>query len=351
MHKLDASKLSALKTLLKKNALDGLIISDMKDLRYILGKNVFLHPSEGILLAHSKGLYIAARSLYETPMKKNFPEIKTESCNTAREIKIIETAKKLKLKDVAFDFNKEMYCSGKAYIKAGFKEFPSLIASLRISKTETELKIMRLSAKIAYNALSYIKKFLKVGVTEKEIAFKLEDYMKSRGASGTSFNTIVCFGPNGANPHHVPSDFKLKNNMPVMLDFGCVYKNYCSDITRAFWYGGKPSAEFNKIFNIVKTAYDKVSKEARYGMSGAQIDAIARGHIEAAGYGKYFTHRTGHGIGIEDHEEADISQINKNKIGLNYCFSIEPGIYLEGKFGVRYEDCFYMTKNGVKILN
>ncbi|MDR0645426.1 MAG: aminopeptidase P family protein [Elusimicrobiota bacterium] len=351
MPKLDASKLSALKTLLKKNKLDGLIISDVKDLKYILGKNIFFFQNEGILLAYDKGLYLAARSLYKIPLSSEYPEIKIEGFDYCRENKIIETAKKLKLKNVAFDFNKEMYYSGKAYIKAGFKEFASLIASLRVSKTETELEIMRRSAKIVYGALPYIKKLLKIGVTEKEIAAKLDDYMMSKGASGTSFTTLVSFGPNGANPHHMPGDFKLKNNMPIMLDFGCVYQNYCSDITRTFWYGNKPSAEFKKIFDIVKTAHDKAAKEAKYGMTGAQIDAIARSQIEAAGYGKYFTHRTGHGIGIEAHEEADISRLNKNKIGLNYCFSIEPGIYLEGKFGVRYEDCFYMTKNGTKILN
>jgi Xaa-Pro aminopeptidase len=351
MPKLDAAKLSALRALLKKNKLDGFIISDVKDVKYILGKNIVPVPHEVILLAHNKGLYIAARGLYEVPLRAEYPEIKTEGCDSGREIKIIETAKKFKLKNVGFDFNKEMYSSGKAYFKAGFKEFPSLISLLRVSKTETEIGIMRQSAKIAYGALSYIKKFLNPDVSEAKIADKLADFMKSKGASGVSFDTVVCFGPNGANPHHMPGDYKLKNNMPVLLDFGCVYKNYCSDITRSFWYGNKPSAEFNKIFNIVKGAHDKVVKEAKYGMTGAQIDAISRGHIEAAGYGKYFTHRTGHGIGVEDHEEADISVLNKNKIGLNYCFSVEPGIYLEEKFGIRYENCFYMTKDGIKIIN
>jgi Xaa-Pro aminopeptidase len=347
--KLDSAKLTAVKELLKINKLDGIIISDTKDLKYLLG-DIFYDQIEGILLAHSKGLYLTARSLYEAPVQAKYLEIKVEGCDLCRENKIIEAAKKLKLKNVGFDFNKEMYYTGKAYLKAGFKEFTSLIGILRVSKTETEIRTMQESAKIAYSVLPYIKKFLKPGITENKIAAEINNFMKSKGASGTSFDTMVLFGKNTANPHHRTGETKLKKNMAVMLDFGCIYKGYCSDITRTFWYGDKPAAEFQKIYDIVKTAHDKAVKEAKYGMSGAQIDAIARGHIEAAGYGKYFTHRTGHGIGIEDHEEADISQLNKNKIGLNYCFSIEPGIYLEGKFGVRYEDCFYMTKDGAKII-
>ena len=350
MPKLDSTKLSALKALLKQNKLDGCIITNITDLEYFLGK-VFSKEGEAVMLAHKSGLYITARALYEAPVSALFPQIKIEGCDIDRPAKIAQAAKKLGLKNVAFDGGKESYNNGKIYAEAGFKNAGGLITALRVSKTEAEIKLMKESAGVLYATFKYIQKFLKPGVDERQIADLIESYMKERGASGPSFRTTVAFGPNTSNPHYKPAGgFKLKKNMPVLLDFGCYYKNYCSDITRAFWYGGKPAPEFQKIYKIVKGAHGTAVKQAKYGMSGAQIDAIARGHIEAAGYGKYFTHRTGHGIGLQPHEPADISQLNQNKIGLNYCFSIEPGIYLPGKFGVRYEDCFYMTKQGIKIL-
>jgi Xaa-Pro aminopeptidase len=349
MPKLDSAKLSAVKKVLKEYKLDGYIISDLKDLKYLVG-NIFGNPNEAFLLAHPKGLYAAARSLYTAPVRRDYPQITIDGLDAGRAAQIIKQAKKLGLKNVAFDSSKEVYAAGKTFVQAGFKELPGFITALRASKTEDELKNMRAAAKIAYAAFEHIKKCLKPGVTELQLCAELEKFMKHKGASALSFDSIAAFGAGTGNPHYVPGNIKLKKNMPVMFDFGCVYNDYCSDITRTIWYGDKPAAEFIKIYDTAKTAHDNVIKEARYGMSGAQIDAIARGHIEAAGYGKYFTHRTGHGIGLELHEAADISALNADKIGLNYCFSVEPGIYLEGKFGVRYEDCFYMTPEGLNQI-
>ena len=195
------------------------------------------------------------------------------------------------------------------------------------------------------------KRVFPVSDKAADVAEALLRYMKKNGASAPSFDTIVAFGANSGNPHYVTGKAKLKKNMPVLLDFGCIYKDYCSDITRTFWFGDKPSKEFTEILNIVKSAHDEVVEKARCGQSGAEIDAIAREYIEAAGYGKYFTHRTGHGIGMQIHEEACLSQDNTSvPIAENYCFSVEPGIYMAGKIGVRHEDCFYMTKDGIKQI-
>ncbi|MDR0953360.1 MAG: aminopeptidase P family protein [Elusimicrobiota bacterium] len=349
MPKLDAAKLVAVRKLLKKNQVDGYIISDFLDTKYIMG-NAFIVPDEATLLIHQKGLYIVARTLYQAPIAAAYPEVKIEGADEHREVKIIAAAKKLGLKKVAFDSEKEFYSKGKAYVKAGFKEIPSLIGQIRVVKTDTEIKTMATAAKILYKAVKHIEKFLKVGVSEMEICQELESFCKLQGSTGVPFETIVAFGPNTGNPHHSTGNTKLKKNMPITMDFGCIYKNYAGDITRNIWFGGKPDAEYAKIHRIVKAAHDAVVEKARPGMTGKQIDAIARDYITKAGYGEYFTHRTGHGIGLQDHEAADISQINNGKILENYCFSVEPGIYLNNKFGARFEDCFYMTKNGPKRL-
>lgn len=350
MQKLDVSKLSAVRKLLKTNKLDGIVISDYVDMKYLLG-DIFL-PGEAVLLVYSKGLYVSARSLYEAPVKANYPEIKIEACDSQRELKIIEVAKKLGLKSIAFDSIKERYFCGKAFADAGFTQLPAAIDGLRVAKTESELAIMKKAAKIAYSGFNHIQKFLKPGMTEMAVASELENYMKSKGASALSFDTIVAFGDGGSNPHYSTGNAKLKKNMAILIDFGCVYKGYCSDITRTFWFGDKPVSEFTKILAVAKGAHAEVIKKAKLGMTGAEIDNIARGYICAAGYGDYFTHGTGHGIGMQVHEEAYINQNNPNgKILENYCFSVEPGIYLTGKFGVRYEDCFYMTKQGIKKIS
>ena len=345
---IDNSKLKNIHTALTENKLDGLILSDVNDMKYLLGD--FFCEGEAAILLCKKSIIIVARPLYENDAKKLFPKIKFIPLEQNKHFEIIKQAKALKLKAVAFDEEKEYYAQAKEYKKAGFKTVSNFINLVRATKTEQELKIMKQAAQLAYGALLYIKKEIKAGMTEKQVALKIEMFMRERGATAMSFVPLVSFGANGANPHHLPDDTKLKNNTAVLLDFGCVYKDYCSDITRCFWFGDKVNPEYQKILDLAILAHDTAAKKAKYGMTGAQIDALARGVITKAGYGKYFIHRTGHGIGMQDHELADISELNKNKIGLNYCFSVEPGIYLPGKFGVRHEDCFYMTAKGIKQI-
>ena len=346
--RIDTTKLKNLRNLLKKNNLEGLIISDYTDTKYFLGD--FFHEDESVLLITLKYIIVFSRSLYEGSFKSKYKEALFISEDKNRPEALVKEAKRLNLKKIAFDENKELYSAGKLYLKAGFKETSSLISLLRTTKTEEELKLMRKATKISMQALKNIQKYVKPGITEIDLKRKLEDEMSRLGGQGFSFELMVSFGANTANPHHVCDGTKLTNNTAVLFDWGAKYQEYCADMTRCFWFGKNEPAEYTKILSLVKKAHDKAVKEGKYKMSGAQIDKISRGFIEQAGYGKYFTHRTGHGIGMQDHELADISQLNNEPILENYCFSIEPGIYLEGKYGVRWEDCFYMTKKGIKQI-
>ena len=346
--KINTVKLKNLRNLLAKNKLEGLIISDYTDIKYFLGE--FFNAQEALLLITLKQIIVFSRSLYEGPFKLKFKEALFISEDKNRPEALVREAKKLKLKKLAFDANKEFYCAAKIYLKAGFKESSSLISFLRTSKTEEELKLMHKATQISMQAFKNIQKYIKTGITEFELRRKLEDEMSALGGQGLSFDMRVSFGANTANPHHVCDNTKLTQNTAVLFDWGAKYKEYCADMTRSFWFGPKVPQEYQTILSLVQKAHDKVAKEAKYKMTGAQIDKISRGLIEQAGYGKYFTHRTGHGIGMQDHELADISQLNDQPILENYCFSVEPGIYLEGKYGVRWEDCFYMTKKGIKQI-
>jgi Xaa-Pro dipeptidase len=345
---INETKVKNLRNLLKKKNLEGLIVYDYIDIKYFIGE--FFNDGEAVLLITLKDVIAFGRSLYEGPFRKKFKEALFISEDKNRPEALVREAKKLKLKRIAFDAGKEFYSAAKIYLKAGFKEASSLISYLRTSKTKEELKIMCKATQISMTAFKNIQKHIKAGITEVALRRKLEDEMNRLGGEGLSFDMRVSFGANTANPHHVCDDTKLTKNTAVLFDWGAKYKEYCADMTRCFWFGPNAPKEYTKILSLVKKAHDKAAKEAKYKMTGMQIDKIARDVIEQGGYGKYFTHRTGHGIGMQDHELADISQINDKPILENYCFSIEPGIYLEGKYGVRWEDCFYMTKKGIKQI-
>jgi Xaa-Pro aminopeptidase len=188
-------------------------------------------------------------------------------------------------------------------------------------------------------------------MTEREAAAMLEDIMASLGGQGLAFGTIAAFGPDGANPHHVNGERKLKKEDAVLIDYGCKFEGYCSDITRTFWHGVKPAAEFKKIFDIVKSAHDMALKAVKPGMSGGELDALCRDYIEkASGLSKHFIHSLGHGLGYEIHEAPRVAPNSKDTLAEGSVFTIEPGLYFEGKLGIRYENTVMLTKQGAKIL-
>ena len=173
--------------------------------------------------------------------------------------------------------------------------------------------------------------------------------MQAAGATRPSFDLVVAFGANSALPHHEVSTRVLKKNEAVLIDFGCVYDFYCSDITKTFFYG-KPDAEFKKVYSIVESAYKKSVKALKSGVKASFIDKVGRDLITDEGYGQYFTHGTGHGMGLEPHEAPSLYSKSKDILKEGMILTVEPGIYLNGKFGVRIEDTFLVKKNGYEIL-
>ena len=192
---------------------------------------------------------------------------------------------------------------------------------------------------------------LEKGMTEKEVADFIDAEYLKEGASGVSFDTIVCFGPNAADQHHTPSETRtLKAGECVLIDMGCVWKGYCSDMTRTF-YCKSVDDEQAAIHDLVRTAVEKAEAVIKPGTRFCDIDAQARDLIDEAGYSEYWRIRLGHFIGQEDHEYGDVSPINKNVAEPGMIFSIEPGIYIEGKYGVRVEDLVLVTEDGHELLN
>ena len=224
-----------------------------------------------------------------------------------------------------------------------------LMLQLRRSKDEAEIAAMIRAQRIAEKAFRQLLPEIRPGVTERQLAAKLQYLAISLGAEKMSFDTIVASGPNGSMPHAVPTDRAVQEGDFITFDFGCVCDGYCSDMTRTVAVG-QVSEEMEKVYHIVRTAQQAGLDAARAGKTGREVDAAARKIIEEAGYGPYFGHSLGHSLGLEVHESPNASPANDQPLPLHAVISVEPGIYLPGRFGVRIEDVVVLEKNGCRNL-
>lgn len=235
--------------------------------------------------------------------------------------------------------------------KSGFELLdcmPALKSAMEI-KSQAEIANIQKACEIAEDAYLSLLPQIKEGMTETEASALLEYEMRRFGASGVSFETIVAFGANGSVPHHETGNTKLKFGDAVLIDFGCKYEGYCSDCTRTFLFGDDKKHEaFKRIYAEVYTAHELVKEKVTAGMTGAQADEIARGHLRQKGLGKYFTHSLGHGIGLQIHEYPVLSPRGEEALANGMVFSDEPGVYLAGELGIRIEDSVQLTGGKVQ---
>ncbi len=229
------------------------------------------------------------------------------------------------------------------------QKLENLINNLRSVKNTVEIENIKKAQAIAEEAFNHILTFIKPGVTERQIALELDFYMLSHGAEALSFETIAVTGAKTSMPHGVPDDTAVKNGDFITMDFGAVYNGYHSDMTRTVAVGFV-SDEQRKIYGTVLKAQENALCVLRKGLSCAEADKAARSIIEDAGYGEYFGHGTGHGVGIEIHEEPSLSPRSKQNLKAGNVVTVEPGIYLTGKFGVRIEDMALITEKGYENL-
>lgn len=231
-----------------------------------------------------------------------------------------------------------------------FLNADEFIASLRMLKDKIEIANMRKAARIAEQALTEVLQSVKIGMNERELAAELTLQLLRAGCDPqVPFSPIVSSGLNSANPHASPSDRKLASGDMLVIDWGAGYEGYCSDITRTFMIG-EVDSELKRIARIVLDANTAGRDSARPGIAAEAIDKTARTVIDSAGYGKFFTHRTGHGLGMEAHEDPYIRAGNLLLLEPGMAFTIEPGIYLPGRNGVRIEDNVVITETGSDCL-
>ena len=235
--------------------------------------------------------------------------------------------------------------------EADFPDGSNVLAGLRLRKEQAEVEAMRKAVKIAQSALEATLPSIKVGMTEKELSSELVTQLLKQGSEPEMpFSPIVSGGPNSANPHASPSERKLQAGDLLVIDWGATYDGYISDLTRTFAVG-EVDEEYRKIHKIVQESNAAGRAAARPGVPCANVDVAARDVIEKSGYGKYFTHRTGHGIGMEGHEEPYMRGDNMQILEPGMAFTVEPGIYLPGRNGVRIEDNVVITDTGADVLS
>ena len=234
--------------------------------------------------------------------------------------------------------------------KVRFVNGSKCIDYVRMIKDETEQALMIETSRINDKAIHEVIHQVSLGFSELEIADKLGEIYTKLGGDGNSFDAIIAYGANGANPHHENDNSYLKPGDSIIIDMGCKYKGYCSDMTRTVFYR-EVSDEARKVYELVKAANEAAEAIIKPGVKLCDIDKTARDLITEAGYGKEFNHRLGHFIGKDVHEYGDVSINFDLEVEEGMIFSIEPGIYLPDKFGVRIEDLVLVTKDGCKVLN
>lgn len=225
------------------------------------------------------------------------------------------------------------------------------VDEVRACKDEEERQLMRIASRINDQAMAEFKKLLKEGITEREVADQMKGIYQSLGGDDLSFSPIVCFGKTSGIGHHEPDDTKLKEGDVIILDVGCRKDGYCSDMTRAFFYKKIADPKHGEIYEIIRKAVAAAEAVCAPGVPLWQIDKAARDVIEEAGYGNNFQRRTGHFIGLEVHDYGDVSSKNQNLTQPGNIFSIEPGITIDGEFGLYIEDLVLITEDGCEILN
>ncbi|NPA47859.1 MAG: aminopeptidase P family protein [Thermococci archaeon] len=228
-----------------------------------------------------------------------------------------------------------------------FHPLGPVIRRLRMRKDIAELKLVKKAAEVVDEVFEEILSWDLVGMRERDLAFRIELAIRER-SDGISFEPIVASGENGANPHHEPGERKLRKGDMVILDYGAKWEGYCSDITRTIALG-RPDPKLVEIYEVVKEAQENAFLTVRDGVKAREVDRAARETIENAGYGRYFTHRTGHGLGLDVHEEPFIGPDGEVTLRNGMTFTIEPGIYVPGLGGVRIEDDVVVDGKGKRL--
>lgn len=343
------TKLQQLRKKLEDQQVDALLVLSDINRAYLTG----FTGSEGVVLVTKTDAFLLVDSRYTIQAKQQVTDFIAEEYSRAKTSAILnEKLAAAGVQKLGFEEHFITYAEYRNFARNLSVELvpvPPIIEEIRLIKSEIEVEKIRKACEISDAAFAHILTFIQEGMTELEVANELEAKMRSLGASGASFDMIVASGERSALPHGGPTERKLQTGDFLTLDFGATYKGYLSDMTRTIAIG-EPKEQLKEIYEIVGRALDNGLKHIKAGMTGDEVDALTRDIITEAGYGEYFGHSTGHGVGMYIHEGIALAKGSKDVVKPGMILTIEPGIYLPEIGGVRIEDDVLIKEEGIEIL-
>ena len=346
-------RLDNLRAAIDDNGLDGLLISDADNRRYM---SAFV-GSAGYLFVTRDGAVLATDSRYTEQAAEQAPDFRVDRIS-ARLDWLPGLCAEFGVKKLGFEAD-DITVSQFERIKQAFSEkgaettlesTTGLTLDLRAIKDQSELDLLARAIEIGDEAFDEVSEEISPGMTEAEVAERVEQAVKSRGAESISFETIVAAGPNAARPHHRAGDTVIREGQTVVIDMGARYQGYCSDLTRTIVLGDADD-KTKRVYDIVLSAQLTAIEMVEAGMTGSETDMLARKVIQETGHGDYFGHSLGHGVGLQVHENPGVGPTSKGELKDGMVFTVEPGIYLPGWGGVRIEDIVVLEQGKARVMS
>ena len=344
------SRVLKLRKLLKAGGIQAFIITNTSNLFYLTGLKV-----EGCIgLVTQDNVKVLATGMLYGQIKKLTKGIGIINGKQDLLKAVKEYLQNKKIRRLAFEKGSSLYRFYTSLVERfkGYKIIPGndYVESLRVIKGEEEIKLIKEGVRAGKKSFNYIKRRIKPGKTENELAAIMEYYLKSQLALGISFPTIVASGPNSAYPHHIPGKRIVERGDTVLVDSGCSYKGYSSDLTRTYFLSKICSSRLKGAYSAVHRAQKEAIGLIKPGIRCSMLYDRALKILQDAGFGDYFIHGLGHGIGIDVHEKPFINHASRDILEAGMVITIEPGVYIQGLGGVRLEDVVLVTRTGHKVL-
>lgn len=354
------SRIEKLQKKLRRKKIEAILISQPDNRRYLSGFTAFDHnigESSGHLLIPARGKgYLLTDFRYELQAETEVSHLKIATYPQGLVKLLRKLLPKVGVASLAFESHYTLHSSAAALtamldkLKISHTPLSDIVEAMRIVKDSGEIEAIRRSVKLNEEVFQAVYPQINGSMSEIDVALAIEQEMRLRGAERTSFDSIVASGSNSALPHAVPTLGKIKRNKPLTIDMGLVLDGYCSDMTRTF-VPGKAGKKYKKLHRLVRKAMLAGMESVKEGVTGKEVDTIARDIIAAEGYGDNFGHSLGHGVGLAVHEAPRVSKTGAKKLKAGMIVTIEPGIYIPGWGGLRLENMVLVKKKGWENLN
>lgn len=346
-------RLEKFRNLMAEQELDGFLVSQPDNRRYLSG----FTGSSGLLIITAETQALATDSRYYEQVKQECPDWELIEVGYDLEDNLLELLRERELggRWVGYEAGHKTVAGLHAWERAlkgrlVLVDTTGFVESLRMVKAPEEIEKIRKAVLLADRAYEHVAGWLEPGMTETQVAWELERFMRTGGAGALSFEPVVASGPNGAKPHARATERVIQVGEPITMDFGCVVDGYCSDLTRTVCLGDPVDERYIKVWETIRQAQEAAEAGAKGGMTGEAVDKLARDIIKEAGFEENFGHGLGHGVGMAVHEQPRFSFTYPDEVPSGSVMTVEPGIYIAGWGGVRLEDMVVVTDDGVEML-